>query len=559
MRAGFVLALFILLYTAEKAVVGFQSLTGPGVSARFGQIVFQLLALLQLTLALFFGLLFVAGRISQEKDRATLILLLMSDMKDRELVGGKLSSGIVSVAVMLVATLPVMFILQMLGGITTAQILWTAAISAMAAFASASWGAFVAFWRDKTFQTLAIGLLGMVAFLAVIEIAVAAVGATNPVGMVLGSFDPYRSLMEVICPLAFQTDLGPVSVSAWPGVLAMAFLAAAFQTSAVLGLRKWNPVRSVYQFAQKAKQDQTEEAAAERDTSRDVWNVPIIWREIRTRAYGRRVIFIKAVYMVMALAGYAFIAISPADPEPMLGGLLTAPGFVFVALALVTFVLVNAQAVTSLTSERDGRTLELLLVTEITSREFVLGKIGGVLYNTKELIIAPLIALVLIALQGQMSAENLIFAGLGFLSLVAFAAVVGFHSAMSHANSRNAIAASLGTVFFLFVGIFIFILLLVEARSSFALQFQSFLVFIVAGSILLGASLTYQNPSAALWLASAILPFLTFYSIASYMLGRPGESTLAVVAAYLFATIAMLIPALSEFTLTVAKSVERRR
>ena len=46
---------------------------------------------------------------------------------------------------------------------------------------------------------------------------------------------------------------------------------------------------------------------------------------------------------------------------------------------------------TSLTSERDGQTLELLLATEVTPKEFIFGKLGGVMFNMKEVILVPLV------------------------------------------------------------------------------------------------------------------------------------------------------------------------
>ena len=91
---------------------------------------------------------------------------------------------------------------------------------------------------------------------------------------------------------------------------------------------------------------------------------------------------------------------------------------------------------------------------------------------------------------------------------------------MSFERSRTAIANSLGTIFFLFIGIFIFMLLLVEARSSFAQQFASFVVFILAGSIALYSSLSHKNPSAALMLSAGMLPFLTFYAITEFLSAR---------------------------------------
>ncbi len=34
--------------------------------------------------------------------------------------------------------------------------------------------------------------------------------------------------------------------------------------------------------------------------------------------------------------------------------------------------------------------LDLLLVTDLTAKEFVFGKLGGVLYNTKEMVLLPM-------------------------------------------------------------------------------------------------------------------------------------------------------------------------
>ena len=83
---------------------------------------------------------------------------------------------------------------------------------------------------------------------------------------------------------------------------------------------------------------------------------------------------------------------------------------------------------------------------------------------------------------------------IGYLAVAVFAAMLGLHSGLSYDSSRSAIATSLGTMFFLFIGIFICMMLMVEARASFALQFTPFLMFILGGSLGLYASLTARNP-----------------------------------------------------------------
>ena len=61
---------------------------------------------------------------------------------------------------------------------------------------------------------------------------------------------------------------------------------------------------------------------------------------------------------------------------------------------LISLFLINAQAVTAVSTERDAKTLDLLLVTDLTPKEFIFGKLGGVFYNAKEMVVLPLRAVV---------------------------------------------------------------------------------------------------------------------------------------------------------------------
>ena len=83
--------------------------------------------------------------------------------------------------------------------------------------------------------------------------------------------------------------------------------------------------------------------------------------------------------------------------------------WVLVPLVLLSLVLVNAQAVTSLTSERDAKALDLLLVTDLTPKEIVYGKLGGVFYNTKEMVVLPMLLCAGLWAGGPLSLENLLY------------------------------------------------------------------------------------------------------------------------------------------------------
>ncbi|MEZ6046350.1 MAG: hypothetical protein R3C11_12440 [Planctomycetaceae bacterium] len=262
------------------------------------------------------------------------------------------------------------------------------------------------------------------------------------------------------------------------------------------------------------------------------------------------------VYTLIAFGvGYVlYDAAYHPQQQSLIMGLISVPGLAIVGLSLLSLMLINAQAVTALTNERDGLTLELLLVTDVSPREFIFGKLGGIFFNTKELVLLPIALLFYQYYLRGLRLEEVIFTSLGFLVLALFAAMLGLHCGFSYDRTRASIASSLGTMFFLFIGIFVFMILLVEARGSFILQIPSFLVFILAGGIGLGSTLTNKNPSIALTMAAGILPFLTFYAITEFLLAGTLGVCIAIVGAYGFATVAMVIPAISEFDVALGRS-----
>ncbi|WP_298859743.1 ABC transporter permease subunit [uncultured Gimesia sp.] len=553
-RSGYVAAVFILIFTAGQTILGTQQIqtTTIGEFARLGNLIFQMIAFLQLLLILFFTLLFSAGSIAQEKDRGTLILLLMTELKDRELVSGKIQSSLLMVYVLLAASIPVFVFLYMLGGIELSQIVWIEILCLITVFATGSWAGLVAFWREKTFQTLAISVLGMVVFLGVVELMVSFISVESGFRPWISGLNPFRSLYEILNPLSLNLSLQPVTVSAWPSLISLLILGIALKTYTILRLRVWNPSRSVYQATATTEE---KEAVTTKEKTRQIWSNPIVWREIMTKAYGRKAFVIKLAYFLLAAFTLWSASNSDAVAEGTLYlGVIPPQGLAFAGIAWLSLVLANTQAVTSITSEKDSKTLELLLVTDISAKEFVLGKLGGIFYNSKELILIPVMILLYLGSQGVFSTEGFLCALVGFLSLILFAVVLGLHMGLTYDNSRSAIGGSLGTMFFLFIGIGIFMILLVQARSSFALQLQSFLIFIVVGSAALHSSLTYRNPSRALAISAWLLPFLTFYAITSFLLGGTLGVLITILFAYGLPVLAMYIPAVSEFDVALGKT-----
>lgn len=559
-RVVFAAVLLGLITTAWLLLSGMQTVRNTGDFARFGGVMLQLIAPLQLFLLIFVGALAGCNVVAYEKDRRTLVLLLLSSLSSAEVVLGKIGAGLLSVLNLLLVGLPVLAVLAAIGGVSAAQVLQIGWLTLSACVAAVSWGAVVAFWREKTFQALAVTFLGIVLWLGCCEVVIGGWLAWVPASWgVLGS--PLRGVLAVSRPLPHSPWAG--DVSGWGWVLAsgglMWGLAIALWLLGIWRLRVWNPSRQVRFQPQQAEFSSGEglqladpSAVSRVRHSRRVWDNPILWREIRTWAYGRKVLLIRAAYVLLfLLAGLGLQQTAGAaggSNSSLQQALLPASATVLAPFLLLSMVIITAIGVNSIANERDGQALDLLLVTEVTPLQFLLGKILGGLYVTKEMVILPLALCGYLWWQGGITGENFVFTVLAIVVLDLFVLVLGIHCGMNYSQTRASVAVALGTVFLLFLGVVACMLLMIVFRGSFARQLAPFLAIILGGGVGLYLALGHRNPSPAIFLAAFLLPFLTFFAMTSFVL-RNQELTVfsVVVVAYSFATLAMLVPALSEF------------
>lgn len=529
-RAVYAAALLAIVATCWLVVTGTQTVATAGDTARFGATLMRILGPLQLCLAMLAAALTGAVVVTTEKDRRTLELLLVSRISDAELVLGKLAASLVRVGLLLVAAVPVFAIAGLFGGVEPAQLARLFVVTAAAALAAASIATTVAFWKDTTFQALAITLFALVAWLAAGELAGARGG--GDAGAIVS---PARAAFAALSPAGARL-LAPF-LTVCLGIL------AATSAIAVANVRRWN-------VAGEPRQQVAAAAGGGRRAAREVWANPILWREIRTRAYGRAILVVRLAWLVLFAAAVAGVVQEARAARPDRLAIAVA----VVPMALASLVAVAALAVTSVTTERDRGSLDLLLVSDLEPAEFVWGKLGGVLAVARELVILPLALCAALAVAGLVTVENAIYLALGMAILLFFAAVLGFHAGLSYQSSRRAIAVALGTVAFLFVGVATVMRIMVAFGSSFELQLAPFLAAIVGGAVGLYAALSARNPSPAIAWASALLPALTFVAITGFLQGNPLQVLLVTAAAYGFATLALLVPAIGAFDLLTGRT-----
>lgn len=567
-RVVFVLVLFSLVCTAWALMAGIQQVRNVGDLSRFGVLVFQIVVPLELIVTMFLAAVTSASSVTQEKDRRTLILLLLTQLTSTQIVIGKLASSLIGIANLILAALPLLLLIAVLGGVSIEQVLLATAIILVTATWSGALANVVAFWREKTFQALAITLLAIVGWLAFCE-AVAAGSVSVIDSRWADILSPVRALWTVCQPIGQRQWMSIPGGAAAAYCFLGATAALVFSSVAILRLRIWNPSRQLRQQAPEPDEDYSIKQPSERtaDTKswkvrapRRMWNNPVLWREVRTWAYGRKLLLIRLAYMALFVAAVAglYWSVSTgtalqrsrlADELIPVSAKLLAPFFV------ISLVMINALAVNSITNERDAQALDLLLATQITPRQFLFGKLLGVIYVTKEMVLLPIALSVYLWWQGGISGENLFFTLGSLLVMDAFAAMLGIHCGMIYSQSKTAIGTSLGTLFFLFLGIVTCMMIMLSFRGSFERQLAPFLAIILGGGTGLFVAMGSRNPSPAIALAAFGLPFLTFFAITSFILRNQELTVFSVIlAAYGFATLAMIIPALSEFDFAMGKS-----
>jgi ABC-type Na+ efflux pump permease subunit len=559
MRGVYVLALLLLLCTGYLVLDGSRSLATSGDSARFGGWMFTLLAPLQLLILASLAAVGAAASVAQEKDRRTLLLLLLTRLSGFEVVVGKLAATLLAPLSMLLCALPLFLSLPLLGGVSPQQVLGVFLVTGASVLFAGSVGTVVGMWRDKTFQAIALTVLGLLMYVGIGEIAGAMIPSL-PESVRL-ALSPPRALFAAASPMASLSAATASGVALF--VIATVVLSLIVLAIGVAKVRVWNPSRDIQLRAQDL--DQSETAADVGPTNwrarapRRVWDNPILWREICTWAYGRKVMVIRVafVFFFLLIAAVLYLQIQSGvamEPGGRIGRALPSATLPLAALGVISLVLVNALAVNSVTNERDGLALDLLLVTDLSPSEFVFGKLLGVLYVGKEMILLPILLVVYLASQGVMTIENMCYVILSAIILYLFVAMLGLHSGLNYVSGRSAILTSLGTVFFLCVGIAICMTIMVSFRGAFQLQLAPFLVMILGGGAALFASLGWRNPSSAIFFASFGLPLVTFYAITQFLLQIDHLYVfVALLVGYVFTTAAMMIPALSEFDVSLER------
>lgn len=191
---------------------------------------------------------------------------------------------------------------------------------------------------------------------------------------------------------------------------------------------------------------------------------PVLARESRVRMRGWKAPALICLYVgAMGLAVWAFIAITRRTGgtfAPELGGII----FMFLAMMQLGLIGFSAPGLTAaaISGERERQTLDLLLVTNMSPLQVVIGKLGAAVGFTVLLMIASLPVYSILFLLGGISLYHLLLTAVVYVVTVVLLGAIGVYFSALFKRTQAAIVASYGVTLLISGGAFILSILAQE-------------------------------------------------------------------------------------------------
>ncbi len=462
----------MLLFALATASLGSASLSDL---AKKSTQVFALISYAQLTMICLLAPVFTASAITQERDSRTYNILLATPLTNTQIVLGTLMSRMYYVIVLLLSGIPVFAITLFYGGVTGMNIALSFAIALSTGLFMGSLAITIAVFRLGTGKTVfwfyvfnAVYLLG----LFLIEWQIAPVGPLPDTRYTtwLTGIHPFLALRSVVQPSTFVTpDLGMVAHLWRPFQLYLLYPAYAYVALTLAGsLLLVGPSAIVLRrIAQRSDVGLWQylhhlvfpKAEGRTRRARRVWANPVAWREAATRAgVSTRGVARWATVIVGIVAGGALLYCYHKGLASVVELRRWLVILVRIEFSVALLVAANTSA-SAVTRERESQTLDLLLVTPITSRYYIWGKLRGLVSFMLPFAAVPALTVLVILLYdliyGHIRTNPIVFPEVVvelplFLTiLIAFACMLGLHLSLKWSRTIVAVMVSVGALILL--------------------------------------------------------------------------------------------------------------
>lgn len=421
--------------------------------ARLGAAYFMTLSWLQLLAVVAMGPAMVAGTIATERERRTIEYLFASSLSNAEIVLGKLAARILHIVYLVLAGVPIMALMMLLGGIAPEGVLVLTIITLCTVLTIATLSIAISVWSARAREAVTRTYLLLFALLVLPPVFEAIIRFSSVYRVFTWTnhqflaANPFYILTGVIVG-ASGTARGAAFGELFDFVrnqLILSFLLAALAT--------WGVRRTHLRESTKAAKRRWRLSHWFRPA---VGNRPMLWKEVFAEPAAAKLGWVGRIAASLIVIGvmiptvYAFLySIGPHASGRSHEEYLWYTAWMGTIIACGGLLLVAARAASSITSERERDCWMSLISTPLEPGEIVWAKIIGSVWSLRG-VVALLLFLwgsaVLLSPQFLIAVPFL----LGTFVLLAFyAAALGVNFSLRCRNSLRAMAATLVTALFI--------------------------------------------------------------------------------------------------------------
>lgn len=421
-----------------------------------------------------------AGAIASERERRTIEYLFATDLSNSEIVLDKLAARLLTVAKLVVATLPVLAIFRLLGGVPGWLLLTHFAMLASTATLAAAIAMTVGVWceraRDavpRAFGTLFFSLLAAPAAMAIsLQLSV----SSRPWLIALGDWVvvPLTSCLTAIHPLwilATSAGVGAGVLGVDVNSRAIAIMVGGqLLLAAVLLAVSVRVVRRVHLDAVSAPGAVRKGGRAVTQTRSPYDKSPMVWKEMfaAKTAKSRRQRVLRSIglaLLVLSVFGPLSLVIYFQGGSGRIAREYAQMVMMYVgACGPLLVLLMGSRAASLISQERERDTWLSLLTSDLSAKDILRAKTVGNFYAHRWM----LLGLTLIPLSGVILMPTMVFSALGVLGVALLcgwaATAIGLAYSLRLSTSTKALTATVFTL----LGIGLFYTFLIGGFFAFA-------------------------------------------------------------------------------------------
>ena len=407
--------------------------------------------MLQLLAVVGMGPAMVAGTIATERERRTIEYLFASRLSNAEIVLGKLAARILHIVYLVLAGVPILTLMMLLGGIAPEAVLALTIITLCTVLTISTLSIAISVWSARAREAVTRTYLLLFALLVLPAVLEASLRITPLYSFIawvneqlLGA-NPFVMMTSIIAGVSSSSRAGAFDMllAFVRNHLILSFLLAAAAT--------WGVRRTHMKETTKAARRRWRFSHFLRPA---VGNRPMLWKELFAEPAAARLGTVGRIAAALIVIGvilptiYAFLR-SGYGYQNARNSYLEYAGTMGTILACGGLLLAAARAAGSITSERERDCWMSLMATPLDPSEIVWAKIAGSVWSIRGVVALLLLIWGLAVLLSPDFIFVIPFLLGTFLLLAFYAAALGVNYSLRCRNSLRAMAATLATGLFI--------------------------------------------------------------------------------------------------------------